>query len=59
MTIVHAFPRPDVVADAVGVLLVLESTPTWAMTLCQREMIRARGIPFPLRSPERAVAANG
>lgn len=51
--------EPDLKAKAEGVLGEQGSTPPQAITLYYREIVRGRGIHFPLRPPEPALAGNG
>lgn len=56
---IRARAEPDLKAEAEAVLAQLGLTPTQAITLYYREIVRERGIPFPLRLPGAAAAKNG
>ena len=56
---IRARAEPDLKTAAEGALSELGLTPTQAITLYYREIVRERGIPFPLRLPETASAPNG
>ncbi len=51
---IRARAEPDLKAEAEAVLTELGLTPTQAITLFYREIVRERGIPFPLRLAEPA-----
>lgn len=54
---IRARAEPDLKAEAETVLSELGLTPTQAITLFYREVVRERGIPFPLRLHEPAAEA--
>ena len=56
---IRARAEPDLKAEAEAVLEELGLTATQAITLYYREIVRERGIPFPLRLPESAPPRNG
>lgn len=56
---IRARTEPDLKAEAEAVLAELGLTPTQAITLYYREIVRGRGIPFPLRLPQPSPARNG
>ncbi len=56
---IRARAEPALKAEAAAVLVELGLTPTQAITLFYREIVRERGIPFPLRLREPAPARNG
>jgi len=49
---IRARAEPDLKAEAEAVLTELGLTPTQAITLFYRGIVRERGIPFPLRLAE-------
>jgi DNA-damage-inducible protein J len=56
---IRARAEPALKAEAEAVLAELGLTPTQAITLYYREIVREQGIPFLLRLPEPAPAWNG
>lgn len=55
---IRARAEPDLKVAAERVLTELGLTPTQAITLFYREIVRERGIPFPLRLAEPSPARN-
>lgn len=56
---IRARAEPDLKMAAEDILADLGLTPTQAITLLYREIVRARGLPFPLRLPQVAGEPRG